>query len=873
MSPLKTSYEKARAIGPLHTGGPVSVSEDGSHIFTCVGEQVVLTRVVDGYELLKFSADNETIYSMCLTPSSSHLILFTASLSMHIYDNPLSEKTELTPVRPTRTISKAHEAPVHVCVSDPSSSLLASGSADGVVKVWDIGKGYVTHVFKGHGGVVSALLFRYVHDTTSVLKSEITLHLISASVDCRLRVFDLSPSSLREGASKPITVLEGHMSVPRGLDITQDGRWLISGGRDSVALLWDFTDSFNNETLTKRGGKKTRSTPSLVRTIPILERVEAVGWLDGSHQFFTAGEKGSVKVWDAKTGNALFALGDEHESNAEQQREILVARLLRDKGVIYTVHADQNILFYDIVNKTLIQQLIGYNDEVVSASFLSVSSPDSHIALATNSSLIRVYSTEGNDARLLEGHSGTVLCLDHTVESSILASGSKDKTARLWHFSSTKSAWKCLAVCEGHAESVGAIALSRKSNSKDLRFMFTGSQDRTIKMWDISSVSVAETTDGPQHCKSLTTQKAHDKDINSLDVAPNDLLLASGSQDRTAKIYEIIYDRGGSGSARGEIRLLGTCRSHKRGVWTVKFGKNEKIFATGSGDKSVKLWNLDDFSCIKTFEGHTNSVLQIDFLNQDSQLASSASDGLLKLWNIRTEECIATMDNHEDKVWALAISSDDSKIVTGAADSVVTIWKDCSEEKEAERQADIQRTISREQDLANYLTLKDYQKAISLALSMRQPGRLLSLFKQVISEANTDTDPTVPQFSLKRIESILSSLPPVELAILLRHARDWNTSAKTSAVAQTILNTLFKLRKIEDISTAFGANEVQFSMSTSNKKSGESLSLNELVQTLIPYTERHLARLERLVQDSYILDYVLGEMDGGLLFEDPMDVD
>lgn len=127
---------------------------------------------------------------------------------------------------------------MHVCRFDSTSTLLASGSADGVVKVWDIGHGYVTHVFKGHGGVISALLFRYLEDKTSLSSVEPELQLITASVDTRLRVFDLRHKASRAGAGKPMAILEGHVSVPRGLDVTKDGRWVLSGGRDSVALLW-----------------------------------------------------------------------------------------------------------------------------------------------------------------------------------------------------------------------------------------------------------------------------------------------------------------------------------------------------------------------------------------------------------------------------------------------------------------------------------------------------------------------------------------------------------------------------------------------------------------------------------------------------------
>lgn len=211
--------------------------------------------------------------------------------------------------------------------------------------------------------------------------------------------------------------------------------------------------------------------------------------------------------------------------------------------------------------------------------------------------------------------------------------------------------------------------MSRKAGDasvgEGLRFMFTGSQDRTIKMWDLSNVPLScagrpegiDDEEGGQgahviKCKSLTTTKAHDKDINSLDVAPNDRLLASGSQDRTVKVWEIDHTASANG-VRGELRLLGTCKGHKRGVWCVRFGRVERVLATGSGDKTVRLWSLDDFTCLKTFEGHTNSVLRVDFVNAGMQLVSAASDGLVKLWNVKSEECTATMDNHEDKVCVL----------------------------------------------------------------------------------------------------------------------------------------------------------------------------------------------------------------------------
>lgn len=236
-----------------------------------------------------------------------------------------------------------------------------------------------------------------------------------------------------------------------------------------------------------------------------------------------------------------------------------------------TVHADQNILLFSVAQRKLVRQLIGFNDEIIDATFLSPIETDSHIAVAANSSLIRIYPVDGNDARLLSGHDDMVLCLDSTTDGKLLVSGSKDNTARLWTYSPSEESWRCCGICSGHAGSVGAVALSRTSTENDPssgRFLFTGSQDRTIKMWDLGSLTA--TGDEAPHYKSLATHKAHDKDINSLDVSPNNQLLASGSQDRTAKIYEVTYTSTSSG-ARGDIKLLGVCKGHKRGVWTVRF--------------------------------------------------------------------------------------------------------------------------------------------------------------------------------------------------------------------------------------------------------------------------------------------------------------
>lgn len=88
-------------------------------------------------------------------------------------------------------------------------------------------------------------------------------------------------------------------------------------------------------------------------------------------------------------------------------------------------------------------------------------------------------------------------------------------------------------------------------------------------------------------CLSFTTC-SHHQDINSLAVSPNDKLLATGSQDRTAKLW-----------ALPQCQLLGVFSGHRRGLWNVQFSPTDQVLATASADGTIKLWALQDFSCLK----------------------------------------------------------------------------------------------------------------------------------------------------------------------------------------------------------------------------------------------------------------------------------
>ncbi|KFH47648.1 U3 small nucleolar RNA-associated protein-like protein [Hapsidospora chrysogenum ATCC 11550] len=883
--PFKTTFDANRVLRPIFTGGSVSISNDARILATTLGEDAVLTEPATGRHLGQVEGDGELISTLTLTPSGSHLIICSRSLSMRIFS--LNRSTEDDTLEPTllRTL-KPHGTPVSILAVDRSNTLLATGGTDGAIKVWDIAGGFVTHTFRGPSVLVSALRFFEVAgrtaDTSRSRKGKKgsqprddlededdnvqtkRFSLVSGNQDGKVRVWDLHKR-------RCIANLDSHVSDVQALDYSPEQHAIVSAGRDKTIIWWD------------------AKTWKIRKVVPCLELVEAAGFVEDGGLTWSAGANGCLRVWDTDTGRELSG-----KQQPRSEEEAFASAIYRPGlPFILGVQVDHTLALYQVPKKgetaTLTQaeplrRISGTHDEIIDLAYLL---PDhSLMALSTNSEDVRIISVAetssedevsdwepsktpyfGQDVALLKGHDDIVIALDVDWSGHWVATGAKDNAARLWRVDPENNSYTCWATFPGHAESVGAVALPRvippensAARTDPLNhppaYLLTGSQDQTIKKWEIPRKPQEKGQKGS--IRAAFTRKAHDKDINAISVQSSGALFASGSQDKTVKIWSF---------REGEVQ--GILRGHKRGIWSVQFSPSDMpaiqgedgpvtskgLVLTGSSDKTIKLWSLSDYTCVRTFEGHSHSVLKVTWLSmpkgQDKAkkpalFASAGGDGLVKIWNANSGEAECTLDNHEDRVWALAVQPETNTLVSGSSDSTVTFWEDTSSETQAQATQAALQLVEQEQELQNYINARSYREAITLALQLNHPGRLLNLFTAV----TTTSPPEEGSLSgIKAVDDVLGSLSDEQIFLLLLRLRDWNTNARTAPVAQRILWTLVR---------SYPASK--FSNLSVRGARGQR-SLKDVLHALRVYTERHYRRLEELVDESYLVEYTLQEMD------------
>ncbi|KAJ5101029.1 hypothetical protein N7456_007081 [Penicillium angulare] len=162
---------------------------------------------------------------------------------------------------------------------------------------------------------------------------------------------------------------------------------------------------------------------------------------------------------------------------------------------------------------------------------------------------------------------------------------------------------------------------------------------------------------------SLQTLEGHSRAVDSIAWSPDRSRLASGSADKTVRIWD---------PATGQS--VYTLEGHSRSVNSIAWSPDGSRLASGSADKTVRIWDSATGQSLSTLEGHIHSVNSVAWSPDGSRLASGSSDNTVHIWDPTTTRSISTLEGHIHWVNSIAWSLDGSRLASGSADKTVRIW-------------------------------------------------------------------------------------------------------------------------------------------------------------------------------------------------------
>ena len=103
-------------------------------------------------------------------------------------------------------------------------------------------------------------------------------------------------------------------------------------------------------------------------------------------------------------------------------------------------------------------------------------------------------------------------------------------------------------------------------------------------------------------------------------------------------------------------KVTRTLKGHRKYVYSIAISPNGKTLASASDDKSIKLWNLSTGACTDTLHGHTDAVLCVTFGPDGKTLASGSADNTIRLWQVNTGKNTAILRGHTEMVPCVVFS-------------------------------------------------------------------------------------------------------------------------------------------------------------------------------------------------------------------------
>ena len=161
----------------------------------------------------------------------------------------------------------------------------------------------------------------------------------------------------------------------------------------------------------------------------------------------------------------------------------------------------------------------------------------------------------------------------------------------------------------------------------------------------------------------IATLRGHTLGVRTVSFSPDGKTLASGSDDRTIKVWNLTTGK-----------QISTLKGHTSSVYSVSFSPDGKTLASGSADGTIKVWNLATGKQISTLTWHISSVWSVSFSPDSKTLASASHDRTIKVWNLTTGKQISPLTGHTSSVYSVSLSPDSKTLASGSTDKTIKVW-------------------------------------------------------------------------------------------------------------------------------------------------------------------------------------------------------
>ena len=499
---------------------------------------------------------------------------------------------------------------------------------------------------------------------------------------------------------RELDLLADHTGSVNVLAFSPDGKTFASGSRDTTICLWDIT---TNRLLSTLSGH-TASVDTLVfspdgATLASASRV----WQD------------KVRLWDVNNGR-------EHTIPLGYWSSASTLAFSPNGKTLAIGEGNGGIHLYNAYTGAALSTYFGTHTSSVNT--LSYSPNGKTLASGSSDSTIWLCDAEtGQRRKTLTKHNSSVTSLAFSPDGKILASASWDGTLRLWD----ASAGRELGTLTGHTGWINALAYSR-----DGRTLVSGGNDGTLRLWSATTrhelftltghtsevigpigfspdgrILASESLLPDETIKLLNVSTGQEYSISSeypvrtkgLAFSPDSKILASGSYQKiylwNAETGVHLSTLGGqmnSGAAQkfaSKILNIPPGEGHTDWIQTLAFSPNGCFLATGSEDKTIRLWNISAGHEISFPGRHTDSVNVLSFSSDSRLLASGSEDGQIKLWDawnvftrvsigevlkISMDREVSIIGRHENGIRALGFSSDNRLLASGGEDGTIQLW-------------------------------------------------------------------------------------------------------------------------------------------------------------------------------------------------------